>query len=66
LDLDIAMLPEVKAATEVAGELTQAAAEALGLRAGIPVSVGTGDVSAATLAAGTPENGSAHFCIGTS
>jgi xylulokinase len=50
----------------VAGELTQAAAEALGLRAGIPVSVGTGDVSAATLAAGTPENGSAHFCIGTS
>jgi xylulokinase len=66
LGLDIEMLPEVKAATDIAGGLTVAAAEALGLRAGIPVSVGTGDVSAATLAAGTPENGSAHLCIGTS
>ncbi len=66
LGLDINMLPEVAAATDVAGGLTPAAAEALGLRAGTPVSVGTGDVSAATLAAGAPENGSAHFCIGTS
>ena len=66
LGLDIEMLPEVAAATDVAGGLTKAAAEALGLRAGTPVSVGTGDVSAATLAAGAPENGSAHLCIGTS
>ncbi len=66
LGLDINMLPEVVAATDVAGGLTQAAAEALALRPGTPVSVGTGDVSAAALAAGAPENGSAHFCIGTS
>lgn len=66
LGLDGALLPDVAAATECAGGLTPAAAQALGLNAGTPVSVGTGDVSAATLAAGAPENGSAHLCIGTS
>ncbi len=66
LGLDVAMLPELAAATDVAGGLTPAAAQTLGLTAGTPVSVGTGDVSAAALAAGNPENGSVHLCIGTS
>lgn len=66
LGLDAAMLPELAAATEVAGALTPEAAAALGLKSGTPVAVGTGDVSAAALAAGNPENGSAHLCIGTS
>ncbi len=66
LGLDGNMLPDVAPATDVAGGLTAAAAEALGLRVGTPVSVGTGDVSAAALAAGAPENNSMHLCIGTS
>jgi len=50
--LDRAMLPRVDSATSVAGPLTPAVADALGLTTGCHVVVGTGDEHAASLAAG--------------
>ncbi len=51
-DLDRSLLPPVASATSVAGTLTQAAADALGLTTACRVVVGTGDEHAASLAAG--------------
>lgn len=64
--LDRTLLPEVRRATEVAGELTAEAAAALGLVAGTPVAAGLGDVSSAAVAAGTLAPGAMHLCVGTS
>ncbi len=64
--LERSKLPDIASATDIAGPLTAKAAELLGLPANIPVTVGTGDVSAAALAAGTPRAKSLHLCIGTS
>ncbi|MDE2463585.1 MAG: FGGY-family carbohydrate kinase [Alphaproteobacteria bacterium] len=64
--LDGALLPEVVRATDIAGALTTAAAADLGLRAGIPVAGGLGDLSAAAVGAGNPADGSLHLYIGTS
>lgn len=52
--IDPALLPEVLGPTDVAGEVTPAAAAELGLRAGIPVGPGTGDNAAAALGLGLP------------
>jgi xylulokinase len=46
-------VPEVRGPNESAGELTDAAARALGLPVGIPVGVGTGDNMGAALGVGT-------------
>ena len=51
-DLHRCMLPPVASATSVAGTLTVAAADALGLTTSCRVVVGTGDEHAASLAAG--------------
>ncbi len=59
------MPPIVDGAAEV-GQLTQAAAAALGLRAGIPVIGGGGDVSATALGSGVVENGALHICLSSS
>jgi sugar (pentulose or hexulose) kinase len=58
-------LPEVKPATAIAGELLPAVARRLGLRSGIPVVVGTGDVPASQLGAGATDPGDAHVSLGT-
>jgi xylulokinase len=50
--IDGALLPEIRPATDVAGRLTVEAAGKLGLWAGCPVVVGTGDDHSAALAAG--------------
>jgi xylulokinase len=50
--LDPALLPPIRPSNEVAGPLTSAAAELLGLEPGCQVIVGTGDEHAATLGAG--------------
>jgi xylulokinase len=50
--LDPALLPPIRPSDEVAGPLTPAAAELLGLTPGCRVIVGTGDEHAATLGAG--------------
>ncbi|HEY3523845.1 MAG TPA: FGGY family carbohydrate kinase, partial [Candidatus Limnocylindrales bacterium] len=58
-------LPAVEPATAVAGELRPEAALRLGLPAGIPVVVGTGDVPASQLGAGATDPGDAHVSLGT-
>ena len=59
------LLPEVAAATDVAGEVTGAAAAATGLLAGTPVVVGAGDVPASQVGAGAIGHGDAHVSLGT-
>jgi len=66
LGLDEALLPEIRRATEIAGELGAEAARALGVVAGTPVSAGLGDVSAFALASGRRAPGALHLYIGTS
>jgi len=51
-DIDPARLPRVAGSTDVAGTLTAAAAEALGLTTACLVAVGSGDEHAASLGAG--------------
>ena len=60
-------LPPVRAAHEVIGEVTEAAAAAIGhgLRAGVPVVTGGGDFAAATLGAGVVDEGEACLMLGT-
>jgi xylulokinase len=59
-------LPELRAATDVLGGLTAAAAADLGLSPGLPVVMGTPDVHSAGIGAGTTADRSAHLYIGTS
>ena len=66
IGLDAALLPAIGRASDVAGGLTEKAAAALGLAAGTPVTVGAGDVAAAAIGAGNPEQGSLHLYLGTS
>jgi xylulokinase len=63
--LDPALLPAVLAHDAVAGHVTAAAADRLGLRAGIPVGCGTGDNMAAALALGA-RSGQPVISLGTS
>ncbi len=52
IDMNAALLPEIKPADAVAGRLSREAAESLGLSAGTPILVGCMDTSAALLAVG--------------
>jgi xylulokinase len=52
LGIDLAQLPPVRPSTAVAGPLGPKAAEALGLRAGIPVVTGAADTACGALGAG--------------
>ncbi|MFL5680379.1 MAG: FGGY-family carbohydrate kinase [Chloroflexota bacterium] len=58
-------LPEVAPSTAVAGPLLRGVASRLGVPAGIPVVVGTGDVPASQLGAGATDPGDAHVSLGT-
>jgi xylulokinase len=64
-ELDREMLPPVASATSVAGTLTRAAADALGLTTACRVVVGTGDEHAASLAAGVAGPGVIADVTGT-
>ena len=64
-DLDPGLLAEIRPAAEVAGTLTPAAADALGLRPGCAVVVGTGDEHAACIGAGAIEPGLVADVTGT-
>ncbi|HWE70190.1 MAG TPA: FGGY-family carbohydrate kinase, partial [Acidimicrobiales bacterium] len=64
--LDRAKLPNLVAPGSVVGPLTAAAATDLGLPAGIPVAVGTGDVHSAVFGSGSVADYAAHLYIGTS
>lgn len=65
LGLDTALLPELRPATEVAGHLTQEAAQALGLQPGTLMVVGCGDEHASCVGAGVTEPGVVADIIGT-
>ena len=66
LGIELEKLPLIKSSIEVAGSLTREAAEAMGLRPGIPVIAGMGDVPAAAAGSGALEHGDAHIYLGTS
>ncbi len=64
--LDTDMLPDLFPSTEVVGEVTSAASEEVGLRAGTPVVVGGGDGPCAAAGAGVVREGKAYCYLGSS
>jgi xylulokinase len=66
LDVDPSILPEVYESQETSGEVSKTAAEATGLKAGIPVAGGAGDQASAALGIGVVEEGIVSYSIGTS
>ncbi len=64
--LDADKFPELLGATDVVGPLTPAAAEGLGLPAGIPVIGGTPDVQSAAIGSGAVLDYQGHVYVGTS
>ena len=64
-DLDGRLLPPIADATELAGEISESAAEATGLRAGTPVAAGGADIAMAALALGIGHPGAVAVSIST-
>jgi xylulokinase len=65
LKLNPSIFPKVLDSAQIAGKLTSQAAEALGLKAGIPVVAGCADQPAQALANGLISSGIASLTIGT-
>jgi xylulokinase len=65
-DLDPTLLPEIRPARSVAGPLHAVGAKLLGLRAGVPVSVGAADSVTGALAMGGLEEGVVCVAMGSS
>ena len=65
-ELDTGKFPPLVMPTEKVGELTPAAAAAMGLVADIPVFGGCGDIPAIAIGAGCSTIGSAHIYLGSS
>lgn len=65
LGIDEKKLPVIRTGCEIAGKLTEEAACHLGLRAGIPVSVGGGDGACANVGAGVVKPGDFYLSLGT-
>jgi xylulokinase len=66
LEIDPAWLPATYEGTAVTGMVSSAAAEATGLRAGIPVFGGSGDQAAAAVGTGAVQEGVVSLSLGTS
>lgn len=66
LDIPPDWLPDVAESPDVAGHLSAAAAELVGLPAGLPVAAGAGDNAGAALGAGVVRPGQGVLSIGTS
>jgi len=64
-DLDERLLPPIAETTELAGEISESASEATGLRAGTPVAAGGADIAMAALALGIGKPGAVAVSIGT-
>ena len=64
--IPIDKLPEIRDSTSIAGGLTKSAARDLGLREGVPVIVGGGDMTVAGVGSSAVGPGEAHIYIGTS
>ena len=65
-NIDMAALPKLFESCQVCGSVTQAGAEATGLRAGTPVVAGAGDQAAGAVGLGVVTPGAVHATIGTS
>ncbi len=65
LGLDPAKFPKLYACDDIVGEVTTAAAEATGLRAGTPVIAGTVDCNAAWVAGGAIDDGDISLVMGS-
>ena len=59
-------LPEIRLSIDIAGELNREAANELGLKEGIPVVVGAGDITTVAVGSGAVKDGEFHLYIGTS
>ena len=66
LGLDRATLPKAYESSEITGHVTEAAANATGLRAGTPVVGGAGDQAASAIGNGIVEPGAVSCTMGTS
>lgn len=66
MELPIDKLPKAMASTDKVGDLTEQAAAELGLRPGIPVICGGGDVPCAVIGSGAISVGRSHLYLGTS
>jgi xylulokinase len=64
--IDRARLPDLVTPGTIMGTLTDRAATELGMPAGLPVSVGSGDVHSAVFGSGAVADFAAHLYIGTS
>lgn len=64
--IDKEKLPEIRKSVEKAGALTKDAAELLGLVEGIPVFVGSGDLTSAAIGSGAILDNHPIICLGTS
>jgi xylulokinase len=65
LEMPIEIFPEIRDSVEVAGKLTVKAGQALGLRSGIPVAMGSADQPAQAVGNGLFEPGRGSVTIGT-
>ena len=65
LGLDRSKFPQIRSSCQIAGRLSEEAAGHLGLRAGIPVSVGGGDGACANVGAGVARPGDFYLSLGT-
>ena len=63
--LDLDKFPQIHTSCEIAGRLCEEAAGCLGLRAGIPVSVGGGDGACSNVGAGVAKPGDFYLSLGT-
>jgi len=66
LKIDNEKLPVIKKSVEIAGTLTEKAAKELGLKTGIPVIVGSGDLTSAAIGSGAIKDNELIVNIGTS
>jgi len=64
--VDRAQLPDLVAATDVVGALSEPAAAELGVPAGIPVVGGTPDLQSAAIGSGAVDDFAGHLYVGTS
>ncbi len=64
--LDRARLPDLRRASDILGPLQPAAAQALGLPAGLPVIMGTPDLHSAAIGSGAVRDYAPHLYVGTS
>ena len=63
--IEIARLPKLAWSTDIAGHITQTAAEASGLAMGTPVTVGTIDAAAEAVSVGVTDNGDMMIMYGS-